>query len=348
MTAPLLVTISQSLAAADTADGAVIDAAVDAATLWHHRSRRCAVAGLPVLARTATALPSAGFGSLKPVAAADIIAEAVQYQSRRRSANRWLMMSFILVLSLFTVSLVVISTALFRSEPPRHPLHDRIQSYQANEPSLLVRLSNRWRHPLQKTLRAIQADANFETLDSTDQGYVESRLAEFAAYAAYDARFDPPTLAPRDVRTPRELAVLEAKLAGDLIPPCEFAETEAATRYSEWVHDARVIRDVSEQTVRAARARIREAIELIIAEDLAITWRSESESCLTATNRMPNEPFPASFAIPPAIIEQQATVERAHADWLATRRRLANRVRLYDAAQDLGRWLARVYPRPRS
>lgn len=227
-------------------------------------------------------------------------------------------------------------------------LGKRVRAYREREGPPATRLADARLDRNRKELISIQAETGFDALTEDLRRFVVERLEECERYQRYRDRFHPPRIGPAEVRTSKELEVLESELSGDLSPPVEYAEewaeTAAVRLYRKWRGDTELLR-LSQSTLHDwYRGLIRRGTALLVSTPPDGSWRASADR-LVADAAMP--PYDANAVIPGsvklsvprgaplrfAVAFEFERVEQARADWVDTQSRV---VALRDIANALG------------
>lgn len=176
------------------------------------------------------------------------------------------------------------------------PLARRIREMKRADPPPSVRFADPNRARSRKELLALRQNPGFASLPAELRSFVDGRLAELDAYAAYRAKFDPPRLGPSEMRTAEELNALAASLDGELAPPAAFADTPAAKLFDKWRTDVDLVREAEGRLFEFLGGRIRAAHQLALVEQApGPAWRSQVEAVVREGDA---PPFPSAGPIP--------------------------------------------------
>ena len=171
-------------------------------------------------------------------------------------------------------------------------LTERVRAYQASEPAIAVRLSDKHFGRYYKELNSIHASSGFADLSGDFQQFVTTRLVEFEKYKDYRSRFKPPRLGPAELRSREQVDQLALDLNETLAPPEEFADswnqTEAVQLWAKWKTDLVLAREAEERVHDWYRGLIRRANELLLTDKPPdFGWRSLSVTLLTDAESPP-------------------------------------------------------------
>jgi hypothetical protein len=355
-----VVAVHESPAEADCADGATVPDACAAMALHLRRAARCDVAGLPVAGAAFASMPVA-FGSLKPVSEAALVAESKRYR-RLKSRGKESLLVLLGTLTVFiSVAAVMLARAWLFPAPEPSALQRKLLIYQAEEPPTAVRLSQKFKARYRKRVEQIRRDAEYDSLSATDRAFVKDRLGEFADYDDYLARFEPPVVAPNDVRTLGELAATEAAIDRDLLRFAGRTEawggTEAVQLWMKWHTDLNLLRQWESRLHDYYRARTRRGVELAYPAMPDATWQASVSAFLQELS-----PCPTSGVVRDSVklsithgeslqwtaVWQQARVVKALSDWRRVERRLRYDLIWHDAMIKFGEWIGRRLRAPLS
>ena len=171
-------------------------------------------------------------------------------------------------------------------------LAERVKAYQASEPAIAVRLSDKHFGRYYKELNSIHSSSGFADLSGDFQQFVTARLVEFEKYKDYRSRFKPPRLGPAELRSREQVDQLALDLNETLAPPEEFAatwnETEAVQLWAKWKTDLVLAREAEDRVHDWYRVLIRRANELLLTDKPPdFGWRSQSVTLLTEAESPP-------------------------------------------------------------
>ena len=171
-------------------------------------------------------------------------------------------------------------------------LAERVKAYQASEPAIAIRLSDKHFGRYYKELNSIHSSSGFADLSSDFQQFVTTRLVEFEKYKDFRSRFKPPRLGPAELRSREQVDQLALDLNDTLAPPSEFAatwnQTEAVQLWSKWKTDLVLAREAEEQVHDWYRVLIRRANELLLTDKPPdFGWRSQCVNLLTDADSPP-------------------------------------------------------------
>ena len=171
--------------------------------------------------------------------------------------------------------------AAFALAPAADPLAERVRDYQRREGPPAVRLADRALPAVRKELDAIRRSPTFDRLPEELQGFVRGRLAEAEAYTDFRGQFLPPRLGPAEVRSRPQMDALAAELAGPLVAPPEWADTDAGKLAAKWATDLKLLEAGERELHDGYRGRIRRGDLLLLTDtppDPA--WRAAVEKLM--------------------------------------------------------------------
>ncbi len=217
-------------------------------------------------------------------------------------------------------------------------LAERVKAYQASEPAIAVRFSDKHFGRYYKELNSIHTSSGFADLSDDFQQFVTTRLVEFEKYKDYRSRFKPPRLGPAELRSREQVDQLALDLNDTLAPPSEFAatwnETEAVQLWAKWKTDLVLAREAEERVHDWYRGLIRRANELLLTDkppdfgwrSLSVTLLADAESPPFRTademEKSPTVPVLRGRKLTYAVGFSFERVSIARRDWEDTRDRL--------------------------
>lgn len=274
--------------------------------------------------------------------AVDCLRAAQAFHQRARSARRRLQFTVYGLLGLVALLFLgVLVLAFHGASGPTEALAVRIREYREREGPPSVRFADAAYPSYHQALQTFRDSPLFPGLPEDLRQYVTQRLTEVVAYEAFRTRFQPPQLAPPDLRTPDEIEQLNVALNTSILPPKDYAdlwtETTAAKLRQKWQADLRVIQSTEQALYDWYRSLDRRANDLLFTPKPPTPgWYRESTALLERATVLPFDPsaeVPGSPTVPgvpragPLTFAAAFEFDRvlvARRDWEDARDRLQN------------------------
>lgn len=281
----------------------------------------------------------------------EVLSAARDHYKRTTRSTRRLKWTAGTAIGLLAVMLgVMFGLSVSRPPGPVEALTGRVTRYQQLEGPPAVRLAEANFERNRREVTALRESPVFDKLSPDLQALLVNRDREYAAYAEYRERFQPPQFAPADVRTAADVARLTEEIDGSLTPPSEFqqawADTELVRLREKWRSDLSLLLVAEEQVHTWYRGQISRASELMLAnvptELTPARWRSEVQDVLSQRPPFAEaEKVPGSITISGrrgepltyATVYQLERSANARRDWDAAATKLTD---LRDVADALG------------
>jgi GTPase SAR1 family protein len=228
-----------------------------------------------------------------------------QHRDRSTSSRKRLKWTAAIAVGLLGVMLVTLfGLTVSRPPGPVEALTNRAVRFQQRMGPPAVRLSEANFERNQREINALRESPVFPQLPDEWQKFVIQEVYEFAAYADYRRRFQPPQFSPADVRTADDYAQLLSEIDRTLAPPPEFerswSQTEMVKLRDKWRADLKLLQEAEDQVHAWFRGQVSRASELMLANvptDTAPTrWRTEVNSTLSQ-----RPPFDMSATVPGSV-----------------------------------------------
>lgn len=274
--------------------------------------------------------------------AQDCLQAAQAFHERARAARRRLRFTVYSLLSLVALlCIAAVGLTLNSTYGPTEALAARIREYQELEGPPSVRLADTAYPAHRKTLQTFRDSPLFPGLPEALRQFVEQRFAEVQAYEEFRTRFQPPQLAPADLRTTDEIEQLNMALNTSIRPTEEYArmwtETSAVKLRQKWLADLAALQTTEQALYDWYRSLDRRATDLLFTQKPpTLSWYRETETLFARAAMPPFDPdaempgsptvsgIPRGGALTLAVAYEFDRILIARRDWEDARDRLQN------------------------